>query len=159
MRRIFYCTVLLFVFLCWHAKSIVAKPEMDTNLHRGNVLLASTQEAPRMKLLETAFDFQDASQGSVVSHEFIVWNTGNAVLRIEQVGPTCECLKADFDESIPPGGAGKITLTLHLPDEEGPLERTVAVITNDPENSDTNLSIRVTVKQSLSVYPGKTSSL
>ncbi len=101
-----------------------------------------------MKLYETSFDFKDASQGSVVSHDFLVSNTGTAVLRIDQVGPTCQCLKADFDESIPPGGAGKITLTLHLPDEQGPLERTVMVLTNDPDDPDATLNIKVLVTDS-----------
>jgi hypothetical protein len=114
--------------------------------------------SPAHEALRNRFYFQDASQGSVVSHDFIVWNSGNAVLRIDQVGPTCECLKADFDESIPPGGEGKITLTVHLPDEEGPLERTVTVLTNDPENPDATLSIKVTVKPLLRSRPGNTSS-
>jgi hypothetical protein len=118
------------------------------------MLLASAQGAPRMQLYETAFDFKDVPEGSVVSHDFIVWNTGNAVLRIEQVGPTCDCLKADFPESIPPEGEGRITLTVHLSDQEGPLERTVTVFTNDPENPDATLSIKVTAKPSLRVSLG-----
>jgi hypothetical protein len=112
-----------------------------------------------MQLYETAFDFKDAPEGSVVSHDFIVWNTGNAVLKIEQVGPTCDCLKADFDESIPPGGEGKITLTVHLSGQEGPLERTVTVFTNDPENPDATLSIKVTAKPLHQVRPANTTSI
>jgi hypothetical protein len=40
-----------------------------------------------MLLSETTFDFKEVLEGSVVSHDFIVWNTGNAVLKIDQTSP------------------------------------------------------------------------
>jgi hypothetical protein len=158
MKRILYCTVLISISLWWHMNSFAQQPPSGDALHGGNVLLASAQEAPRMQLAETSFDFKEVFEGSIVSHDFIVWNTGNAVLKIEQVGPTCGCLKADFDESIPPGGDGRVTLIVDFADHEGPLERTVTVFTNDPQNPDATLSIKGTGKPLLLVRPGNTIS-
>ncbi len=109
-----------------------------------------------MLLSETTFDFKEVMEGSIVTHDFIVWNTGNAVLKIEQVGPTCGCLKADFDESIPPGGDGRITLTVDFADHEGPLERTVGIFTNDPDSADATLSIKGIAKPLLQARPRNT---
>jgi hypothetical protein len=136
----------LFVCLCWPISGFAAQPPTGETLHGGNMLLVSDQEAPHMLLSETTFDFKEVLEGSVVSHDFIVWNTGNAVLKIDQVGPTCGCLKSDFDELIPPGRAGRITLTVDFTDHEGVLERTVGVFTNDPDSDDATLSVKGTAK-------------
>jgi hypothetical protein len=138
--------------------SFAQQPPRGKALHGGNVLVASTQEGPRMQLSETSFDFKEVLEGSVVSHDFIVWNTGNAVLKIEQVGPTCGCLRADFDESIPPGGDGRITLIVDFADHEGPLERTVMAFTNDPQDPDATLTIKGTAKPLVQLRPGNTIS-
>jgi hypothetical protein len=142
VRRFCFGIATLFVSFSWYLSSYAAQPLTVNALHSGNVLLASAQEAPRMQLSETSFDFKEVIEGSIVSHDFIVWNTGNAVLKIDQVGPTCGCLKADFDESIPPGGDGRITLIVDFADHEGPLERTVTIFSNDPEKPDVSLNIR-----------------
>ena len=107
-----------------------------------------------MQLIETTFDFDEVMEGSIVSHDFIVWNIGTAELKIDQVGPTCGCLKADFDESIPPGEEGRITLTVDFTAHEGPLERIVGVFTNDFDSPDATLSIKGTAKPLLQVRPG-----
>jgi hypothetical protein len=108
--------------------------------------------------METTFDFQEAPEGSVISHDFIVWNTGSTVLTIDQVGPACGCITADFDESIAPGGEGRITLTVNLAGIEGPLEKMVMVVSNDPENADATLSIKGTAKPSFRAPPPTTIS-
>jgi hypothetical protein len=153
MKRFSYGIATLFVSFSWYVSGYAAQPLTVNALHPGNVLLASAQEAPCMQLSETSFDFKEVLEGSIVSHDFIVWNTGNTVLKIDQVGPTCGCLKADFDESIPPGGEGRITLIVDFADHEGPLERTVTVFTNDPKNPDATLNIKGTAKPLLPVRP------
>jgi hypothetical protein len=52
-----------------------------------NKALAANPEAPRLEMRETSFDFQDALEGDKVSHDFVVKNSGNAVLSINQVRP------------------------------------------------------------------------
>jgi hypothetical protein len=158
MRRFYFCIAALFASFCWPISGFATQPPTGNPLSGGNVLLATAQEAPHMLLSETTFDFKEVLEGSVVSHDFIVWNTGNAVLKIEQVGPTCGCLKTDFDESIPPGGSGRITLIVDFADHEGPLERTVGVFSNDPDSDDATLSVKGTAKPLLQVRPGNTIS-
>jgi hypothetical protein len=44
-------------------------------------------EASSIVLSETSFDFGEVDEGSVVSHDFIVKNTGKAELQISKVRP------------------------------------------------------------------------
>jgi hypothetical protein len=52
-----------------------------------NTALAAGPEAPRLEIRETSFDFKEAFEGEKVSHDFMVKNTGNAVLNITKVSP------------------------------------------------------------------------
>lgn len=44
-------------------------------------------EAPSMVISETRFDFGEVDEGSVISHDFTVKNTGNTELQINKVSP------------------------------------------------------------------------
>ena len=61
---------------------------------------------------------------------------------------------AHFDRAIPPGGEGKITLTVDLRGYNGPVRKDATVISNDPENSSLKLTVMGTVKQVVQVRPG-----
>jgi hypothetical protein len=47
--------------------------------------LVTSPEGARLEMSETGFDFRDVFEGDKVSHDFVVKNTGNAVLSINQV--------------------------------------------------------------------------
>ena len=61
---------------------------------------------------------------------------------------------AHFDRAIPPGGEGKITLTVDLRGYNGPVRKDATVISNDPEKSSFGLTVKGTVKQVVQVRPG-----
>jgi len=67
---------------------------------------------PQAVVGETAFDFGTIFEDRVLSHTFVIKNTGTATLRLEDVDPDCACTVASFDKTIPPGGQGEITLTI-----------------------------------------------
>jgi hypothetical protein len=48
----------------------------------------------------------------VVSHDFVVHNSGREPVRIERVAPSCPCTTVDFDQVVPPGGEGTLRVTL-----------------------------------------------
>ena len=65
---------------------------------------------------------------------------------------------AHYDRAIPPGGEGKITLTVNLTGYEGPAKWVTKVTSNDRENAYFALTIKGTVRQMVQVRPGKTIS-
>jgi hypothetical protein len=65
---------------------------------------------------------------------------------------------AHFDRAIPPGGEGKITLTVDLSGYDGPVKKDATVKSNDPEKSSFTLTVKGTVKPLFQVRPGNSIS-
>ena len=115
-------------------------------------LTAGSAEAvagqPRLVMAEKIFAAGPVPAGSVVSHDFILENTGQADLEIIQVVPGCGCTVADFDRLIPPGGQGRITLKVEFYAEWAGrhLNQATLVETNDPENQYVTLTVSADVQ-------------
>ncbi len=60
---------------------------------------------------------------------------------------------ASFDRTIPPGGEGKITLTVNTDGYQGSIHKTAVVITNDPKMARFSLGVRAFVHVPISVTP------
>jgi hypothetical protein len=58
-----------------------------------------------------------------------------------------------FDKTIPPGGEGKITLSVDTKRFDGNIKKTAKVYTNDPETARFTLRIRAFVRIPISVKP------
>lgn len=73
---------------------------------------AAAASGPRAGLAATVHDFGEVFEDKELSHTFAIGNPGGAPLRILNIDPDCACTAADYDRTIPPGGQGKITLTI-----------------------------------------------
>jgi hypothetical protein len=60
---------------------------------------------------------------------------------------------ASYDRSIPPGGEGKITVTVNTEGYEGSIYKTASVQTNDPLKSRFNLAVKAFVRVPITVSP------
>jgi len=60
---------------------------------------------------------------------------------------------ASYDRTIPPGGEGKITVTVHTQGYEGSLYKTASVQTNDLLKPRFNLGVKAFVRPPISVSP------
>jgi hypothetical protein len=66
---------------------------------------------PHVSADTPVFNFGTLKQGKIVRHTFILKNTGNQPLIINDVDPECGCIKINFTHNpIPPGKSGKIEL-------------------------------------------------
>ena len=66
---------------------------------------------PHMTFSEMDFNFGEIKYTDVVTHDFIVTNTGTATLEIFAVQPDCGCTVAGkWDRQIEPGKTGKIPI-------------------------------------------------
>ncbi len=76
-------------------------------------------------------DFGRLTQGQKVHHEFVITNTGNKDLLIEQVVAKCGCSIVAFPkEPIAPGTTAKIKVTLDTSQLEGKQVKSVTVVAN-----------------------------
>ena len=53
---------------------------------------------------------------------------------------------AQYDRAIPPGGEGKVTLTINLTGLQGPVWKTATLISNDPEKPTVYLNLHGKVR-------------
>ena len=60
---------------------------------------------------------------------------------------------AYFDKAIPPGGQGKITLSVRTKGYQGALHKTAKVYTNDPDSTLLKLGVKALVKVPIDISP------
>jgi hypothetical protein len=93
--------------------------------------------APVMTFDAEKLDLGDVAMGPQVSGEFLFRNTGQNVLVIKSIKPSCGCTGVILDEKKEylPGEAGKVKFTFNTEGRAGKNEKTITIETNDPKTS------------------------
>src|SRR4030042_1909419 len=78
----------------------------------GLILASGAAAAPCLAVTATSHNFGKVFEDKALSHTFVIKNTGDAPLRVEDVDPDCACTVPNYDRVIPPGGQGEVTLTI-----------------------------------------------
>lgn len=101
------------------------------------------ESAPSVKFENTTFNFEKIKQGEKVDHEYKFTNTGKSDLVIRKVRASCGCTAIITDKKIiKPGEAGSIKVNFNSAGKLGSQNKTVTVITNDPQHPREILWIR-----------------
>jgi hypothetical protein len=110
-------------------------------------ILGAVEKTPRLSMLKTKFDAGKIVPGALISHSFLIKNTGQANLEIIQVVPGCGCTAVNFDKVITPGETGWVTLKVEFYAEWAgrSLNQTILMETNDPQAKYTSLTISAEV--------------
>ncbi len=117
-------------------------------------MIAFGEGKPRALPLEPIKDFEIVPKGEKIHHTFEIKNDGDAPLELTDVKPACGCTVVEFDQFIQPGAVGRVKTTVETDNFDGPIAKTIAVFTNDPENPKIQLVVKAEVKPYLSVFPG-----
>jgi hypothetical protein len=96
--------------------------------------------SPRLSLSSDAWDFGEIDvDDSEKEHTFIIKNTGETVLSIESVTPTCDCTAVLLSTSkIPPGKQANLKVSFNVKDlnlkslPNGYFVRAIMIESNDP---------------------------
>lgn len=96
---------------------------------------APAAAGPRVEVAETTFDFGEVFEDKELTHTFIIKNTGDATLRIKDIDSDCACTTTEHDRNIPPGGQGKLTLTIAPYSVMRQFVKETKVTFNDPNRS------------------------
>jgi len=86
----------------------------------------------KMQLSATEHDFGTfKEEAGRQSFDFIVTNTGNEALMIQNVVASCGCTIPDWTKQpIPAGGTGKVSARYDPKDRPGPFNKTLSIYTN-----------------------------
>jgi len=109
--------------------------------------------APRAEIPESTHDFGEVFEDKELVHTFIIRNTGDAPLAIKDIDPDCACTAADYDRSIPPGGQGKITLSIAPFSVLKQFAKHTKVFFNDPGRSQVTLTMKGWGKPTIEIQP------
>jgi len=108
-----------------------------------NLSPSEIANAPAIEFENKTFNFEQLKQGEKVDYEYILKNTGKSDLIIRKVHASCGCTAIISDQKIiPPGESGSIKVSFNSAGKLGNQNKTVTVITNDPDNSREILWIR-----------------
>jgi hypothetical protein len=121
-----------------------------------NVFAETPEEEnkPEAYFPENTFTFGNIVEGTLVVHNFVIENKGDAPLAIQRVKSTWGCAAVSFTRLIPPGSEGKITIEVNTAGYGGrALKKSATVITNDPDTPEFELIIQGDVDSFATITP------
>lgn len=115
--------VAIAAFLVWLGSFLYASGFLDSRVFF----------APRLNVSSEVHDFGPTSLGKSLEYTFVLSNSGNRDLVIEDVVSDCSCLVVDHaSKHIGPGESFPLKIQLVPSSSRGPFRRKLTVLTNDP---------------------------
>ncbi len=115
------------------------------------VVLASfvSHAAPRIAFDSKIFDCGIVVEGKTekINAVFVVKNTGDAALKLENVRPGCGCTVVKYDSLVLPGKSTKIESAVNIKGyRSGPISKSIAVTSNAENEQTARLVIKATIQ-------------
>jgi hypothetical protein len=103
--------------------------------------------APKVNFDERVFNFGEISEGQKVDHVFKITNTGKENLIIRRVRASCGCTAVTPAKTvIEPGNSTELKVEFNSRGKRGRQNKSITVITNDPDQPTTILRVTGNVK-------------
>jgi hypothetical protein len=101
---------------------------------------------PKLVLQQNEYDFGDIKQGDLVSHTFVLSNSGGDLLKITNVQASCGCTAAAPEKNeLAPGESTNLSVKFNSAGRQGKQTKTVKIFSNDPQNPEMVLTIRCNI--------------
>ncbi len=109
---------------------------------------------PRIQFATAVYDFGRAKAGELVKYSFVFTNTGDEVLQLTAVQPSCGCTTAgDWTRQVKPGETGNVAIQFNSAAFNGPVFKTVSVSANDKQHPVTVLQLKGTIWKPIELIP------
>lgn len=142
----FFIWITIVALPFWVARDLAAKPVRLTNTINVDVRPAISVEA-------YTYNFGSIVEGSRITHRYTVTNKGNTTLYIRDIKTSCGCTSTEYSREIAPGLQGAVNVTFDASGFFGAVEKTVYVVTNDPEHPLFDLHITGFVEKFADIFP------
>lgn len=97
-----------------------------------NAIAGTNGIGPKIQFASTFYDFGRILSGTVVKHDFVFTNTGDATLEITGVTPGCGCTTVgDWTHKVEPGKTGVIPIQFNSSGYNQPVTKTPWLACND----------------------------
>lgn len=116
---------------------------------------ASAGAKPAVQFEKLIHDFGRVTDTHALRHDFIITNTGTALLEITDVRPGCpSCTTAlPWDRRVEPGKTGKIPIEFRPKGFSGTVSKSITVTCNDPLRNTHIIQVQATVWKPIDVTP------
>jgi len=109
---------------------------------------------PKIQFATPVYDFGKVSAGEPVKHEYVFTNTGDALLIISNVQPSCGCTTAgQWTKQVEPGQTGVIPIQFNSGAYGGPVGKTITITSNDKGQRQVVLQLKGTIWKPIDVNP------
>ncbi len=107
----------------------------------------SNVTAPNLSVSPESWDFGTVIEGDTASRVFLIKNTGNAELTINNVRPSCGCTAVLLSaKDIAPGRAAELKVSFNSAGYRSNFEKYVYLTSNDPDEPNKTITIKGSVK-------------
>lgn len=102
---------------------------------------------PSIQFSRLEHDFGVIRQNTAVKEVITFKNAGNSDLKIKKVETSCGCTGTKVDKTtIKPGEEGTLEITFNSGHNNGQVQRSITIHTNDPKNSTVVFRIKAIVR-------------
>jgi len=110
--------------------------------------------APQLKFDSLVYDFGTTGQVPTVKGTFTFQNAGDTELEVRPPKPSCGCtVVAVKPDKLAPGDKGELSFTLNIGRGRGPMIKYITVPSNDPQQPQMKLTLKVTIQPTFDVRP------
>lgn len=103
--------------------------------------------APVASFEKKEYNFGEIRKGEKTNCDFTLTNTGKSPLYIRKTKASCGCTAVTLgNKTLEPGKSTTIRATFDSTGKSGHQYKTITIITNDPKNPETTLSLNGTIK-------------
>lgn len=104
--------------------------------------------APVVSFAQKEINFGEIKKGEKANCDFTLTNTGKSPLYIRKTKASCGCTAVTLgDKTVEPGKSTTIRATFDSTGKSGRQYKTITIITNDPKNPETILTLNGTIKE------------
>jgi hypothetical protein len=115
-----------------------------------NAVAGTNGLGPKIQFASTAYDFGHVISGTLVKHDFVFTNTGDAMLEITGVTPGCGCTTVgDWTHTVEPGKTGVIPIQFNSSGYNQPVVKTPSLTCNDKSQPRITLQLHGTVQRAV----------
>ena len=118
------------------------------------ILCVTNPVLAQLKFEQTEVELHPSPTDTNAVAHFKYENTGSKPIHIASVQTSCGCTVASLKSNdVAPGDKGEITATLNIGNRTGMQQKTVTVMTDDPEHPQTVLTLRAVIPTLLEIQP------
>jgi hypothetical protein len=139
--------------LCIIVTGSVARSE-TTPVSTNTAASATNAAVPKIQFADLLYDFGRVASGTLVKHDFIFTNVGNATLEVTAVNPGCGCTTiGEWTHKVEPGKTGVIPIQFNSSGYNATVTKIPSISCNDPGEPNVTLQLHGTVFNPVVITP------